>query len=37
MDLLPLGVLVDEKVFCVHGGLSPSINTLDEIMPIDRK
>jgi serine/threonine-protein phosphatase 4 catalytic subunit len=37
MDLLPLGVTIDDKIFCVHGGLSPSINTLDEIMPIDRK
>jgi serine/threonine-protein phosphatase 4 catalytic subunit len=37
MDLLPLGALIDEKIFCVHGGLSPSINNLDEIMQIDRK
>ena len=37
MDLLPLGVLVDEKIFCVHGGLSPSISSIDDILPIDRK
>lgn len=28
---------MDGKVFCVHGGLSPSINTLDQIRVIDRK
>jgi serine/threonine-protein phosphatase 4 catalytic subunit len=36
-DYLPLAAIIDEKVFCVHGGLSPSINTLDEIKVIDRK
>ena len=28
---------VEDKIFCVHGGLSPSINTLDQIRVIDRK
>ena len=37
MDFLPLAAIVDENVFCVHGGLSPSIDTLDQIKTIDRK
>ena len=29
--------IIDDKIFCVHGGLSPSITTLDQIRTIDRK
>ncbi|VVB16077.1 unnamed protein product [Arabis nemorensis] len=29
--------LVENKIFCVHGGLSPAIMTLDQIRTIDRK
>ena len=36
-DYLALTALIDTRIFCVHGGLSPSINTLDEIRQIDRK
>ena len=36
-DYISLAALVDEKTFGVHGGLSPSINTLDQIRGIDRK
>ena len=30
-DCLALGALVDGRIFCVHGGLSPSISTLDNV------
>jgi len=36
-DLLPLASLIDKKVLCVHGGLSPSVSTIDEIRTLDRK
>jgi diadenosine tetraphosphatase ApaH/serine/threonine PP2A family protein phosphatase len=28
--------VVDEAVFCVHGGLSPSLQTLEQIALLDR-
>lgn len=30
-DYLTLSAIIDDKVLCVHGGLSPSINTLDQV------
>ena len=36
-DYLSLSALIDNKVFCVHGGLSPTITTIDQIRAVDRK
>ena len=36
-DYLPLGAIIEGKIFCVHGGLSPLLSTVDQIRLIDRK
>jgi len=36
-DYLTIAALVDNKVLCIHGGLSPEIRTIDQIRTIDRK
>lgn len=36
-DCLSLSAVINNKIFCVHGGLSPSIQTIDQIRAIDRK
>ena len=33
---LPLTAVVEDQIFCLHGGLSPSIDTLDNIRELDR-
>jgi serine/threonine-protein phosphatase 2A catalytic subunit len=35
-DYLPLTATVDNQIFCLHGGLSPNITTLDQINTIER-
>ena len=35
-DYLPLTAVVASQIFCLHGGLSPSIDTLDQIRQLDR-
>uniref|UniRef100_A0A1B6G1W4 Serine/threonine-protein phosphatase n=1 Tax=Cuerna arida TaxID=1464854 RepID=A0A1B6G1W4_9HEMI len=36
-DYLSLAAVIDDKIFCVHGGLSPSVQTIDQIRFLDRK
>ena len=36
-DYMSLGAVVDGRMFCVHGGLSPNIVSLNQIRTIDRK
>jgi len=36
-DYLSLSAVIADKIFCVHGGLSPSIKNLDDIRGLDRK
>jgi len=35
-DYLPVTALIENKIFCLHGGLSPSIDTLDQVRQLDR-
>ncbi|KAJ6232861.1 serine/threonine-protein phosphatase [Anaeramoeba flamelloides] len=33
---LPLSAIIDDKIFCVHGGLSPNLTSLNQIKNIKR-
>ncbi|CAG9331715.1 unnamed protein product [Blepharisma stoltei] len=35
-DFLPISAVIQQTLFCVHGGLSPSISRVDEIRRIER-
>jgi serine/threonine-protein phosphatase PP1-1 len=35
-DFMTLGAIVDGRVLCVHGGLSPEIRTLDQVRVVAR-
>lgn len=35
-NCLPIAALIDEKILCMHGGLSPELETLNQIDDIER-
>ena len=35
-DYLPITAVIENEYFCLHGGLSPKINVLDEIREFER-
>ena len=35
-DFMPVSAVVDQKLFCCHGGLSPSAAVIDDIQTVDR-
>ena len=35
-NYLPIAAIVDDKIFCVHGGLSPDLNEIGDILNIKR-
>ena len=36
-DFLPLGAVVNGRILCVHGGMSPDLPTIDQMRLLDRK
>jgi len=35
-DYLNIAAVIDDRILCIHGGLSPSVHTLDQIRVLDR-
>lgn len=35
-NVMPVAAIIDEKIICMHGGISPSLKKLDQIIKIPR-
>jgi serine/threonine-protein phosphatase PP1 catalytic subunit len=35
-NVLPFAAVIDDRIFCVHGGISPELTSLDQIRAIER-
>lgn len=35
-NVMPVSALIDEKILCMHGGLSPQLENLEQILKIVR-
>lgn len=36
-EYLPLSAIIDNEYFCLHGGLGPMLNSIDDVRILDRK
>lgn len=35
-DHMPIAALIDDKIFCMHGGLSPELKLISQVNNIQR-
>ena len=35
-NYLPIAAIIDDKIFCVHGGLSPDMKSVEDVNKISR-